>query len=126
MTKTAPKILIIDDDTDIGMMLKMMLEFKEFKAVVTEKVNEAMKIMQTDIIDLILLDMLLSGVNGVDVCMNLKNDPKTKNTPLIMISAHPNAKDLCMNAGADDFIPKPFDMEDIISRINRLLVSQSC
>jgi DNA-binding response OmpR family regulator len=93
---------------------------------VTEKVNEAMKIMQTDIIDLILLDMLLSGVNGVDVCMNLKNDPKTKNTPLIMISAHPNAKDLCMNAGADDFIPKPFDMEDIISRINRLLVSQSC
>ena len=51
---------------------------------------------------------------------------ETKNTPLIMISAHPSAKDLCMNAGADDFIPKPFDMENIIARINHLLVNQSC
>jgi CheY-like chemotaxis protein len=67
------------------------------------------------------MDMLLSGVNGTDVCARLKQDPKTKVIPVMMISAHPNAKEACLQAGADDFVAKPFDMQDILSRIGKLI-----
>ena len=67
------------------------------------------------------MDMLLSGVNGTDLCVDLKKNPSTSRIPVIMISAHPNAKEICLEAGADEFISKPFDMNDILSKIDALL-----
>ena len=121
MQKTKQTILVIDDDPDIGIMMKMMLEFKGYNTFVIERADEVMGKINTDKIDLIIMDMLLSGVNGVDVCSDLKKDAKTINIPIVMISAHPSAKDMCLGAGADDFIAKPFDMQDMLSRIGRLL-----
>jgi DNA-binding response OmpR family regulator len=115
------RILVVDDDPDIGVMLKMMLEYKGYTPVVAERAEEAMDALNADNITLIIMDMLLSGVNGTDICANLKNDPQRKNIPVIMISAHPNAKEICMNAGADDFIAKPFDMRDMLSKIGGLI-----
>jgi DNA-binding response OmpR family regulator len=115
------RILVVDDDPDIGVMLKMMLEYKGYTPVVAERAEEAMDALNADNITLIIMDMLLSGVNGTDICANLKNDPERKNIPVIMISAHPNAKEICMNAGADDFIAKPFDMRDMLTRIGGLI-----
>jgi DNA-binding response OmpR family regulator len=112
---------VVDDDPDIGVMLKMMLEYKGYTPVVAERAEEAMDALNADNITLIIMDMLLSGVNGTDICANLKNDPERKNIPVIMISAHPNAKEICMNAGADDFIAKPFDMRDMLTRIGGLI-----
>ncbi|HEY0433723.1 MAG TPA: response regulator, partial [Chitinophagaceae bacterium] len=60
-------------------------------------------------------------VNGTDLCHQLKTDPATTHIPVIMISAHPNAKEICLKAGADEFIPKPFDMHDILSKIDKLM-----
>ena len=121
MEQNKQKILVIDDDPDIGVMLKMMLEFKGYKAVVTERADEAMEAIGANHIDLVIMDMLLSGVNGVDICAELKKDPKTKDMPIVMISAHPSAKDMCLQAGADDFIAKPFDMQEMLSRIGHLI-----
>lgn len=123
MKDDGKKILIVDDDPDIGTMLKMMLEFKNYASVITDRADKAKEILSNDpgSIRLILMDMLLSGVNGVDVCTALKKNPVTANIPVIMISAHPSAREMCIDAGADDFISKPFDMQDILSRIENLI-----
>ena len=67
------------------------------------------------------MDMLLSGMNGTEICARLKQDPSLSHIPVIMISAHPNAKEICLDAGAEDFISKPFDMKDLLSRVSRFV-----
>jgi len=118
------KILVLDDDPDIGMMIKMMLEYKGYSVTVSERAEQAHEILKNDEFDLIIMDMLLSGVNGTDLCSEFKKDSSIADIPIIMISAHPNAKDICLQAGADEFISKPFDMHDILSKIDRLINNQ--
>ena len=115
------KILVLDDDPDIGTMIKMMLEYKGYSVTVSDRAEQANEILRTDAVDLIIMDMLLSGVNGTDLCSELKKDSSLAHTPIIMISAHPNAKEICLQAGADEFISKPFDMQDILSKIDHLI-----
>jgi len=115
------KILVLDDDPDIGTMIKMMLEYKGYSVTVSDRAEQANEILRTDAVDLIIMDMLLSGVNGTDLCSELKKDSSLARTPVIMISAHPNAKEICLQAGADEFISKPFDMQDILSKIDHLI-----
>ena len=118
------KILVLDDDPDIGTMIKMMLEYKGYSVTVSERAEQAHEILKNDEFDLIIMDMLLSGVNGTDLCSEFKKDSSIADIPIIMISAHPNAKDICLQAGADEFISKPFDMHDILSKIDRLINNQ--
>jgi DNA-binding response OmpR family regulator len=118
------KILVLDDDPDIGTMIKMMLEYKGYSVTVSERAEQAGEILKNDGFDLIIMDMLLSGVNGTDLCNEFKNDSSIAHIPVIMISAHPNAKEICLQAGADEFISKPFDMQDILSKIDRLINKQ--
>ena len=120
MNKNA-RILVLDDDPDIGTMIKMMLEYKGYRVIVSDRADLAQQALNTGGVDLIIMDMLLSGVNGTDLCIDLKKNPSTSHIPVIMISAHPNAKEICLQAGADEFISKPFDMNDILSKIERLL-----
>jgi DNA-binding response OmpR family regulator len=115
------KILVVDDDPDISMMLKMMLEYKNYSVATAEREDEINTILANDKIGLIIMDMLLSGVNGTDITANLKANSGTKQIPIMMISAHPNAKELCLQAGANDFVSKPFDMDDILSKIADLM-----
>ena len=122
--ETNSKILIIDDDADIGMMIKMMFEFSGYDVILLESGNEAVKIAKNEPISLIITDMLIAGTNGIDICNTLKNDSLSSHIPVIMMSAHPDAQKICLEAGADDFIPKPFDMHELLSKCNRL-VNQS-
>lgn len=114
-------ILVLDDDPDIGTMIKMMLEYKGYTVTVSERADQAAEVLNNDNVQLIIMDMLLSGVNGTDLCSELKKNNATSHIPVIMISAHPNAKEICLDAGADEFISKPFDMQDILSKINHLV-----
>jgi DNA-binding response OmpR family regulator len=120
MSKNA-RILVLDDDPDIGTMIKMMLEYKGYAVIVSDRADMAQQALNNGGVDLIIMDMLLSGVNGTDLCVDLKKNPATARIPVIMISAHPNAKEICLEAGADEFISKPFDMSDILSKIDGLL-----
>lgn len=122
MENSRYKILIVDDDPDISMMLKLMLEFKGYTVNTTDRPEETHSILGENTgTDLVIMDMLLSGVNGTDICTQLKQSDITRHIPVLMISAHPNAKEICLQAGADDFISKPFDMQDILSKINSLV-----
>jgi DNA-binding response OmpR family regulator len=123
MNKTT-RILVLDDDPDIGTMIKMMLEYKGYAVTVSDRAEQAEEVLRNNNIDLIIMDMLLSGVNGTDICTELKENNSTSHIPIMMISAHPNAKEICLQAGADEFISKPFDMQDILLKINKLVNSQ--
>jgi DNA-binding response OmpR family regulator len=120
MNKKA-KILVLDDDPDIGTMIKMMLEYKGYTVAVSDRADHASEVLMNDGVDLIIMDMLLSGVNGTDLCSEYKKNSSLAHIPVVMISAHPNAKDICLQAGADEFISKPFDMQDILFKIDRLI-----
>ena len=115
------KILVIDDDPDIGLMMKMMLTYKGYSVVLLEKADEVEETLSKHKIDLIFMDMLLSGINGTDVCAKIKNNSQYKAIPLIMMSAHPDAKKICLQAGANDFISKPFDTHDLLAKVANLM-----
>ena len=110
-------ILILDDDPDLCTMIRMMLEYKGYAVVEANNEADARKLLGEKQIDLIIMDMLLSGVDGTDVCRRLKNDQTLAQVPILMFSAHPNAENACMKAGSDDFISKPFEMNDFLGKI---------
>jgi DNA-binding response OmpR family regulator len=118
------KILVVDDDPDISMMLKLMLEYKGYSITILEKADETLKILIENNFSMAIIDMLLSGISGTDVCADIRQNNQTASLPVLMISAHPNAKEICLQAGANDFIAKPFDMNDILFRISNLLNKQ--
>jgi DNA-binding response OmpR family regulator len=117
----AIQILVVEDDPDLGTMIKLMLELKGFAVTLPERIEQTGQILRNNNIDLVLMDMLLSGANGMNICTQLKSGNETKHIPVMMISAHPEAKALCLGAGADDFISKPFDMQDLILKVNTLV-----
>jgi two-component system alkaline phosphatase synthesis response regulator PhoP len=111
-------ILIADDDDDIRELLATVLTLKGYKVVaVTDIDPHALKHQP----DLVLLDVLLSGKNGIDVCALFKKDPATADIPVIMFSGLSDAKQLCLNAGADEFIVKPFKIPVLHNIIKNLL-----
>ncbi|MEO7982496.1 MAG: response regulator [Bacteroidota bacterium] len=120
MNKMTNRILVIDDDPDISMLIKTILEYRGF-SVVTERAEEAENLLRTKQFDLLIMDMLLSGINGIDICTRLKQDKSLSHIPVIIISAHPNAREISLNAGAEDFISKPFDMEEIVSKVREFM-----
>jgi len=114
-------ILIVDDDPDLCTMIKMMLEYKGYAAVEANNEQDARKVLMEKTIDLVIMDMLLSGSDGTDVCRRLKQDKNLSLVPILMFSAHPNAKDACLKAGADGFISKPFEMNDLLEKIDHFV-----
>ena len=121
MDKSFDRILVVDDDPDIGIMIKTILEYHGYLVTVTSKAEQAETLLRSGSFGLLIMDMLLSGTNGTDICTRLKQDPTTGHVPVIMISAHPNAQQVCREAGAEDFISKPFEMQEILSRIEKYI-----
>ena len=114
-------ILVLDDDPDICIMIKMVLDYYGYDAMDAENEETARKIISSSHVDLLIMDMLLSGVDGTDICRQLKQDKETSSIPILMFSAHPTAKETCLAAGADDFISKPFEMNDMMDKISFFL-----
>ena len=115
------KILIVEDDHNLGIMIEEMLVFSGYDVMLSRKplsTNE--NIIEHDI-KLVLLDKLIYGVDGTDVCAKIRKTKAVSKTPVLMMSALNNAREICMKAGASDFIYKPFDMADLIAKIEQLL-----
>ena len=125
MKAVSKRILVVDDDPDIRIMIKIMLEFKGYSVVTLERGETSEEMLMSGEFGLVIMDMLLSGMNGVDICASIKQNKSISHIPIVMISAHPNAKATCLEAGADDFIAKPFDMQEILTVIGRLMPGQS-
>jgi len=113
------KILIIDDDEGILDALCLVLTEAGYKVKTVRKGAETYKVVKEFKPDVIMLDVLMSGSDGRTICKNLKSDPKTKQIPVIMISAHPTAKDGALDFGADFFLAKPFEVDEILEVVER-------
>jgi len=117
------KILVVDDDPDILEGISIILETEGYTVATNsegEKTYERIKKFNPD---LILLDVLMSGSDGRTICKNLKSKANTKKIPVIMISADPGAKSGSLKAGANEFISKPFEIDDLINAIRKFTVS---
>jgi DNA-binding response OmpR family regulator len=121
MKENGQTILVLDDDPDIGNMIRMILELRGFRVLVAERADQARAIVHEHPVDLVIMDLLLSGDSGTDTCHAFKSAPSTSSVPIIMISAHPNAREICLDSGADDFLEKPFDMQDMYRKIDSVL-----
>lgn len=115
------KILVIDDDEGILSAFEAMLVGEGYDVQSSSDVKPLESFTKNNMPDLILLDVLLSGTDGRGICRQLKADPNTRHIPVIMISAHPGAEESIKKAGADDYLPKPFEMDELINKINRCL-----
>jgi DNA-binding response OmpR family regulator len=117
-------IVVLDDDPDICTMIKMVLDYHGYGVEDSGTEEGINKILSEKHVDLIIMDMLLSGSDGTDICKRLKADNKTSSIPVLMFSAHPAAKEVCLAAGADDFISKPFEMNDLMAKIDFFVESK--
>jgi len=115
------KILIVDDEPDILEFLQALLEDEGYSVAIMDKGDFLEKLPLGALPDLILLDMLLSGKDGRQIVRRLKSQEQTRHIPVIMFSAHPSAEQTAREAGADDFIAKPFDIDDLLNRVARTL-----
>jgi DNA-binding response OmpR family regulator len=114
------KILVIDDDPDILEAIQVVLESGGYNSLTTAKGAEVYDHVKNYKPDLIILDVLLSGNDGRIICKRLKTDKSTKNIPVIMISAHPTAKESSVDCGADSFVAKPFSISELLSKVGKL------
>lgn len=118
------QILLVDDDPDILDALQFVLEDTGYPVKTTQYGEYAEKLTEKkDLPTLIILDVLLSGKDGRDICLKLKKNKRTKHIPIIMISAHPNIKETVFNAGADAFLPKPFDITELLQTVKSTMIA---
>ncbi|HSQ45109.1 MAG TPA: response regulator [Ginsengibacter sp.] len=117
-----PRIYVIDDDIDLLKVVKSLLLKRGFDVSIFsdwEAANCSMKIFEPQ---LILLDVFLAGIDGLDVCQRLKASPYTKHIPILLFSAFPRiAESAIHDYGADDFIAKPFEVGDLIKKVHSVL-----
>jgi DNA-binding response OmpR family regulator len=109
-------IMIADDDPGIVDAIEMLLEFEGYNVRSTMN-GEAVLLLGDKLPDVLLLDIWMSGNDGRDICKKLKQNDATKKLPVIMISASRDIKESAMEAGADDFVAKPFEMNELLNKI---------
>ena len=117
-------ILIIEDDSDIAENLKYNLEREGFSAQLAESGEKGLRLALSEKSPpgLILLDVMLPGMSGMELCRRLRREPLTEKTPIIMLTAKASETDKIagLDLGADDYIIKPFSVKEVMSRIRAL------
>lgn len=117
------KILIVDDEEHIRELIKFNLENNGYKTICVDNGLEALKIAKEENLQLILLDLMLPGMDGYDVCKEVRRDINISTTPIIMITAKGEEFDkvLGLELGADDYITKPFSIRELLARVKAIL-----
>lgn len=115
------KVVVIDDDEGILEGFSAMLESQGYDTLVSGNSDFLFTLQKKDLPHIILLDVLLSGQDGRLICQKLKLQSRTKHIPVIMVSAHPQTEKIVIEAGADDFLAKPFEMDELFSKISKYL-----
>ncbi len=116
-------ILVVDDEPDIREVIRFALENAEFQVIEAGHADEARRLLGQGNPDLILLDWMLPGRSGLELAQQLKQSSKTRNVPIIMVSARGEEEDRVkgLDTGADDYIAKPFSPREMVARVNAVL-----
>ena len=118
-------VLIIEDDPDIAENLRYNLEREGLKALVAETGEKGLKsaLDAKNPPSLVLLDLMLPGMSGIDICRRLRREPATKRTPIIILTARASEADRVagLDLGADDYISKPFSVRELMARVRAVM-----
>lgn len=120
---TKPKLLIIEDERSLQEVLTYNLEKEGFEVVVAADGHDGLRRVQTFQPDLVILDLMLPVIDGLEVCRQIRSDPRTQATRILMLTARSEEVDeiVGFNMGADDYVTKPFKIKPLIHRIKALL-----
>jgi two-component system phosphate regulon response regulator PhoB len=118
-----PRVLIVEDESALVELLRYNLEQSGFKVMVAGDGEEALASVQEDVPDIILLDWMLPLMSGIEVCRQLRRQTSTANVPIIMLTARGEEGDRIrgLDAGADDYVSKPFSPTELVARIRAVL-----
>ena len=117
------RILLVEDDRALAELLVFHLEREDFEVARTGDGEEALLMAREEVPDLILLDWMIEGVSGIEVCRRLRRSTETANVPVIMLTARGEEADRIrgLETGADDYITKPFSPRELVARVGAVL-----
>lgn len=118
-----PRLLLIEDEEDIAALIKLQAELSGYKMSVETDGLNGFRAIEKEKPDLVILDIMLPGMNGLDVCRKVKNTASIKHIPIILVSAKSEELDvvLGLELGADDYVAKPFSPKILFSRVKAVL-----
>ncbi len=121
------KILLVDDAKTVLMMEQMILNQPEFRLLCAENGTQAIEIALTEAPDLILLDVIMPDMTGIEVCAHLRNQSATKETPIIMVTTRSEVEYVskAREAGCTDYVTKPLDGAELLRKVRGLLSTAS-
>jgi two-component system phosphate regulon response regulator PhoB len=121
--KSRKKVLVVDDEKDLVDLVAYNLQRNGLAVMTARDGQQALEIARKETPDLILLDLMLPGLDGTEVARQLKNDPRTSQIPIIMLTAKSEETDVVvgLTLGADDYVTKPFSMKILLARLNSVL-----
>jgi DNA-binding response OmpR family regulator len=117
------EILVVDDDRDVAQSIELALRRRGFQVTLAHSGVEALKVLRRHRPNLVILDVLMPGMSGLEVCRRLRADNTTTDIPIIFLTARGQERDRIegLRAGADDYIGKPFNLEELILRVKAVL-----
>ena len=125
--RTRKKILIVDDDLDLCHILQTVFEHLDYDSVLAVNGKEAVDLATSQLPDLILMDIMLPIMDGLQATRLIRENPNTHSTPILAMTARVTSEDRkeCFRSGCDDFIAKPFTVKELTSIIEKLLNQNS-
>ncbi len=121
--QTQKKILVIDDEADITSLLSFNLKAKGFAVEAVNDPNQSIGVARSFLPDLVILDVMMPDLNGIQICRMLRADPKLKTVPVIFLTAKSEEADRIqgLEVGADDYVCKPFSPKELVLRVQSIL-----
>ncbi|GCF09005.1 response regulator transcription factor [Dictyobacter arantiisoli] len=121
------KVLVVDDEDNIIELIRLGLRYEGFQVEVASDGEQGIALAQRIDPDLVILDVMMPGIDGLEVCRRLRNNPTTRDVPVLMLTAKDEVGDriLGLQTGADDYLTKPFDFYELLERIKAILRRQS-
>jgi phosphate regulon transcriptional regulator PhoB len=123
MAASGQKILVVEDEPDISKLVSYNLAQERFKVLTAEDGEQALKVIQREKPSLVVLDLMLPGLSGMEVCKILRDRPETAKLPILMLTAKAGEADriVGLEMGADDYLAKPFSPREMVARVRAIL-----
>jgi CheY-like chemotaxis protein len=118
-----PRVLVVDDDPQVLRLLRVNFELEGYDVALASNGEEALAAVAAELPDVMVCDVMMPGIDGLEVVRRLRADPATAKLPVVVVSAKAQQADLAhgKEAGADEYVTKPFDPQDLLDAVGRLL-----